>query len=438
MLPYEIAVYIIGFLDLASLIQISQVSRTWNTISNEPCLWKDLFNAQKWEYDKQGMTSYLSLEEEEEKEESISSIPIVRTSNPLIENNKRTKLQNVRTPPISKQLAFRQSSKLHISRRISRGSTQPLSPTSLSRPFHSKADEMAYHYNEETETRYINWKRLYRNRHLIEERWKRGSCKMQLFPPNTTPAIELHNEGIYTLQFDKHKVVTGSRDETIKIWDYSTGRCTRTIHCHSGSVLCLQYNDRYIVSGSSDATVVVSDIETGETVAKLLGHQDSVLSLKMVDNRVVSCSKDRTLRIWDIETKECIRVLTGHKTAVNSVQWRGNRIVSGSGDRAIKIWDSDSGACLNTLEAHMRGVACVEFDGEYIISGSSDQTIKVWNAATGQCIYTLVGHSELVRTIQLDHVSNRIISGCYNGHLKIWDLVEGKLVRDLGQATKGR
>ncbi|KAI8878339.1 WD40 repeat-like protein [Backusella circina FSU 941] len=442
-LPYEIAVYIIGFLDMPSLIQTSQVSRGWNALCNEPCLWRELFEAQKWEYDKKGMMSYLS------PDEGISSIPIVRSSSPLIESDKRTKLYNMKnalrsTPPQQPSLSPNETVATS-SRPISRGSTQPLSPTqpSLSRPVSPrvsglKTDEMMYHYSEESGTRYINWKRLYRNRYLIEERWKRGSCKMRLFPPNSCPAVELHSEGIYTLQFDKNKIVTGSRDETIKIWDYHSGRCTKTIHCHNGSVLCLQYNEKYIVSGSSDATVVVSDIETGETVAKLLGHLDSVLSLKMVDDKIVSCSKDRTLRIWDIETKECIRILKGHKTAVNAVQWKGDKIVSASGDRAIKIWNSETGECLNTLEAHIRGVACVEFDGEYIISGSSDQTIKVWNAASGQCIYTLAGHSELVRTIQMDHVSSRIISGCYNGHLKIWDLTEGKLMRDLGQATKGR
>lgn len=66
---------------------------------------------------------------------------------------------------------------------------------------------------------------------------------------------------------------------------------------------------------------------------------------------------------------------------------------------------------IRTFDSHRRGVACVDFDGDYIISGSSDQTIKVFDAVTGECLRTLSGHTELVRTLQWDTLSNRIISG---------------------------
>ncbi|KAI8987302.1 WD40-repeat-containing domain protein, partial [Mycotypha africana] len=286
---------------------------------------------------------------------------------------------------------------------------------------------------------YIDWQQLYKNRYAIEQRWLTGSCKIEHFPGNDCPPSELHTEGIYCVQFDKEKMITGSRDHTIKIWNIATGRCQQTLRGHSGSVLCLQYDNQHIVSGSSDATVLVSRITTGRIERKLIGHEDSVLGLRLIsDDRIISCSKDRTLRIWNRITGKCLRVLNDHRAAVNSVQFRGNIAVSASGDRTIKIWDLETGECLRTLSSHTRGVACVEYDGIHIVSGSSDQTIKVWNADTGECLYTLCGHTELVRTIQLDTTTNRIISGCYNGHIKLWDLKRGKLLRDLGQATDGR
>lgn len=303
---------------------------------------------------------------------------------------------------------------------------------------HIKNDETAvYHYNEASDTRYINWRRLYRNRSLIEKRWREGKCKMRVFPPTSALPGDMHLEGIYCLQFDEDKIISGSRDRSIKIWDMRTGECRRSLVGHSASVLCLQYDDRYIISGSSDTTIVQWDIERGTKVRTLFGHMESVLNLRFSSDRIVSCSKDRTVRIWDLDGNP-LKVLRGHRAAVNAVQFQGRQVVSASGDRTIKLWDMDTGACLRTFDSHSRGIACVEFDGVRIVSGSSDQTIKIWDAATGECIHTLAGHTDLVRTLQLDTKADRIISGSYDGSLRIWSLSQGCLLRSLSQAIEGR
>ncbi|KAI8377145.1 WD40-repeat-containing domain protein [Choanephora cucurbitarum] len=282
----------------------------------------------------------------------------------------------------------------------------------------------------------MDWKTLYKNRLELQKRWLSGSCKIEIFPPESD---QMHSQGIYSLQFDKHTLVTGSRDRSIKLWDLATGHCRLQLNGHEGSVLCLQYDGQQVISGSSDATVIIFDLQTGQPKQILRGHQDSVLGVRIVrENFILSCSKDRTLRLWHRETGELVRIFQGHRAAVNAVQWKEDRIVSASGDRTVKIWNLDTGECLNTLTGHTRGVACVECDEKHIVTGSSDQTIKVWDAITGECIYTLFGHTELVRTIQFDSTASLIISGCYNGQLKIWSLTEGRLIRDLGQATDGR
>ncbi|CAO0801722.1 unnamed protein product [Mucor circinelloides] len=430
-LPYEIAIEILGFLDVSSLIQASQVSRGWHALCEEQSLWRNLFEQEGWGYDREEMDIYLSNIPDEEDYHANSSggssgssgniapLPIVRTSSPLIGKSKWSRLYTMKNRPVADTKSIR---------KIKRFTLETLSNSSINR-----------HYDPVSNTRYINWQTLYQNRLKIERRWKNGSCKVRMFPPSTCPVSDLHTEGIYCIQFDKEKMVTGSRDRTIKIWDIQTGRCKITLRGHTGSVLCLQYDAQDVVSGSSDTNLIVTDIETGSVKRTLSGHTDSVLSLRLVNrDQIISCSKDRTLRLWNKNTGEFIRQFNGHRAAVNAVQWHDNRVVSASGDRTIKIWDLNTGACLKTLESHTRGVACVEFDGTFIVSGSSDQTIKVWDALSGECVYTLVGHTELVRTIQLDPLAKRIISGCYNGHLKIWSLDQGRALRDLGQATEGR
>ena len=64
-----------------------------------------------------------------------------------------------------------------------------------------------------------------------------------------------NSKGVYCLQYDDAKIVSGLRDNTIKMWDRTNLSCIRILNGHTGSVLCLQYDDKVIISGSSDSTV---------------------------------------------------------------------------------------------------------------------------------------------------------------------------------------
>jgi WD40 repeat protein len=67
----------------------------------------------------------------------------------------------------------------------------------------------------------------------------------------------MYGAGVYCLQFDRQKLVSGSRDNSIKVWDMGSGKCVRTIHGHDQSVLCLQYDlNNRLISGSSDAKII--------------------------------------------------------------------------------------------------------------------------------------------------------------------------------------
>lgn len=47
--------------------------------------------------------------------------------------------------------------------------------------------------------------------------------------------------------------------------------------------------------------------------------------------------------------------------------------------------------------------------------------LRLWDIECGACLRVLEGHEELVRCIRFD--SKRIVSGAYDGKIKVWDLV---------------
>lgn len=123
----------------------------------------------------------------------------------------------------------------------------------------------------------------------IENNWRNGHHMLKRINCRSE-----NSKGVYCLQYDEDKIVSGLRDNTIKIWDRSDLQCVKTLTGHTGSVLCLQYDDKVIISGSSDSTVRVWDVITGDLVNTLIHHCEAVLHLRFNNGMMVTCSKVMT------------------------------------------------------------------------------------------------------------------------------------------------
>lgn len=102
------------------------------------------------------------------------------------------------------------------------------------------------------------------DRYRTKRNWLSGTYSVRTFRG--------HTQHISCLQFDAKRIVSGSSDRTIRVWDLRTNtQSTRTLEGHSGTVRCLQFDDEVVVSGSDDATIRVWDICTGACKAILRG-----------------------------------------------------------------------------------------------------------------------------------------------------------------------
>ncbi|KAF8502441.1 WD40-repeat-containing domain protein [Gautieria morchelliformis] len=93
-----------------------------------------------------------------------------------------------------------------------------------------------------------------------------------------------------------------------------------------------------LVSGSLDNTIKVWDVETGKVLKTLFGHIEGVWSIACDKLRLVSGSHDRTIKVWVREEGRCMVTLVGHRGAVTCLSLGDDKIVSGSDDGDIKIW----------------------------------------------------------------------------------------------------
>ncbi|KAK3317186.1 hypothetical protein B0T19DRAFT_287070 [Cercophora scortea] len=103
--------------------------------------------------------------------------------------------------------------------------------------------------------------------------------------PQTPPWTEIgclegHSAAVNAVQIHEREIVSASGDRHIKVWDWPTQACTRTIVGHTKGIACVQYDGRRIVSGSSDNEVKVFDRQTGLEVASLRSHSSLVRTVQ--------------------------------------------------------------------------------------------------------------------------------------------------------------
>jgi len=262
----------------------------------------------------------------------------------------------------------------------------------------------------------------------------------------------------------ENKIVSGSGDGAVKIWDLASRRCCFTFTGHLASVSgvtrlgsnhvvscswdstirvwslgfhqhgsCVVGNSgcrvhavaaissSSVVSGSQDGHVSLWDVERQSQVLTMQGHTEQVLGATGVtDHLVVSCSGDRSLKFWDLRTKRCTATLQGHGGSVRDVTTlAGNRLASGSTDGSIKVWDMGSQRSLFSLHGHVDSVWSVVAVGVgRLASGGLDRTIRLWDLRDIECQSVVHGHSGGVSKVAT--AGTNLVSSSLDHTVRLW------------------
>lgn len=253
---------------------------------------------------------------------------------------------------------------------------------------------------------------------------------------------------------DGQRAVSGSEDQTVRVWKLKTASCLTELSGHTSSVsaVAVTPDGRYVVSGSSDNTARVWEVKTRRCLANIK-HTSSVEAVAITeDGQWVVTGSDDKVRVWRVEIRPRLITLEGHTSAVNAVAVTpdGQQVVSGSWDNTVRIWEVKTRRCLATLEGHtdrVTGVAMTA-DGRRIVSSSSDQTVRVWELESGRCLATLEGHTSFVDAVAVTPDGQRVISGSSGNIVKEWDIETGhclatfkvpvNIVRGVGVTADGR
>lgn len=161
-------------------------------------------------------------------------------------------------------------------------------------------------------------------------------------------------------------LVSGSGDRAICIWSLRTGQILHKINIHQKGIACLQYNGRFIVSGSTDNSVRIYDTDQKVEIACLKGHTNLVRSAQAVFDRdgevktVISGSYDGTIRTWE-RMPDSQEWRTIHQTRVNGFQTNWDGHAEGETDR------------------FSNRIFSVDFDKKIFVCSGQGPMIRIWD-----------------------------------------------------------
>ena len=296
------------------------------------------------------------------------------------------------------------------------------------------------------------------------------TVRVWALPPGRPPGVEpplmevahfLGHDGsihaVVAVSPDGRRLLSGSNDKTLILWDRETAQPIRRLsgHTEGVSAVAIAPDGRRALSGGGDRIVRLWDLEAGETIRELHGHTEPVFSVAFSPDGRLGYStsggfyrgsgwqdgKDTAIRVWDLETGQEVRRLEGHQGLVWSVAVSpdGRRVLSGGNDGAAILWDAKTGAEIRRFREHNTRVGCAAFlpDGRRAVSVGNDRTIRLWDVETGQEIRRFHGHTHDITWVAVSPDGRRLLSSSYGGReLRLWDLETGKPVHRINWGNK--
>jgi uncharacterized protein with WD repeat len=246
---------------------------------------------------------------------------------------------------------------------------------------------------------------------------------------------------------DGTRLVSGSWDRTVKLWDVRTAAEVSRIGGEAKQVeaLACSPDGRWLAAENSADTVTLWDAATGQlsrtfpTDKRISGFGNNwVYSIAFSpDGRFLASGvDDRTIRLWDVKTGEVVRDLTSHHRSIIYIAFSpdGRWLATGDDERTVVIWNVTTGTPVRKLTGHKKLVYAVAFspDGHYLASASADKTIKLWDVELGTEVHTLTGHNAMVTSLAFTPDGRWLASGSWDRTIRIWDVQAGSEVQVLG------
>ncbi len=175
--------------------------------------------------------------------------------------------------------------------------------------------------------------------------------------------IVFHDDGLDELKKDifalaitsnNKKLVSGSEDKAIRIWDIEKRKLTTSLNVHKSTItsVAISPDDKILASGDASKEIILWDVDNPKELRTLLGHKNTVTALAFSPDGagkysgcLASGSHDGTIRFWNPDTGEkLVTFATGHAKWIKTIAFseNGSTLVSANMTGNAVVWSLNS------------------------------------------------------------------------------------------------
>jgi WD40 repeat protein len=265
-------------------------------------------------------------------------------------------------------------------------------------------------------------------------------------PTIRTVVNEGHAHHVWSVKFspDGKYLASSGSDQTVKLWDCSSGNLIRDLRGHSHEVVCVRFSPdgRFIASGDmslKEAEMRLWNFETGSLLTTMLRHGGWGLALVFSsDSKTLASFGSGGLEVWNCATgilDEAIRLPPAARIGLFNSSLRTFTMnletfafVSnmGEGQRRIEIYSTRTGQKIRALECNRETTEIsLSTNGRYLATASSDGTIRVLSVDSADELAATVllsmRGSEIVPSSLQFSPDERNIALCHGGKCVTWN-----------------
>lgn len=260
---------------------------------------------------------------------------------------------------------------------------------------------------------------------------------------------------------------SAAADQTVRIWDLTTGKEVHTLRGHTDQVWGVVFHPtlRQVISTSWDDTARVWDLAEGKEIKRFTHPKDvNGCTINREGTQLLVACDDGAAYLWNYNTGEEIKRFPGHTNYVYSVAFApdGRHIATGSADRSARVYDLSAGTLVKAFDGMPEAVTMIVFsqdsrhlfttgdsgvrqyeiasgkftrfeghsgrvqglalsaDGRRLLSGGDDRTVRLYDAQTGKLRETFKGHNEPLTCLSFSRDGARALSGSMDRTVRLW------------------
>ncbi|KAG2345954.1 hypothetical protein BDR05DRAFT_97821 [Suillus weaverae] len=234
---------------------------------------------------------------------------------------------------------------------------------------------------------------------------------------------------------DKRRMVTASKDKTLRLWNLETGVVLKKMEGHAREVLALAVSrdGQIIVSGDITGEIISWHGNTGETLTQpIKAHSNVITSLDFSPDGTVLATSSRVTKFWCTKTwqmqGEPIKIAGAY---VNWVRYSpSGELLAIATTKDIQIYNTSTRERIASLEGHSKYNFSLTWtlDGRRLLSGDS-YTIREWDTLTWQQVgHPWEGHADNINAIAIHPAGTLVASASYDNHVRLWRLEDQRTI----------